>query len=85
MIIDIEQAAELPVPDIGAVRELWDGETTVNGQRPDPYVQALEWLDADRLRLRIQWEGEAVSYAGELVYRMSDQKIVELSLLESGA
>lgn len=85
VIIDIEQAAELPVPDIGAVRELWDGETTVDGQRPDPYVQALEWLDADRLRLRIQWEGEAVSYAGELVYRMSDQKIVELSLRESGA
>ncbi|MFF2888708.1 DUF4825 domain-containing protein [Paenibacillus sp. NPDC057967] len=85
VVVDTERVAELAVPDVEAIRTFWDGETTVDGRRPDSYVEALEWVDSDRLRLRIQWEGESAEYAGELVYSMSDQKIVELNLRESGA
>ncbi|REK77574.1 DUF4825 domain-containing protein [Paenibacillus paeoniae] len=84
VIVDTEGGAELAVPDVEAIRDFWDGQTTVDDQRPDPYLEALEWVDSDRLRLRIQWEGEDARYEGELVYSMSNQKIVELNLRESG-
>ncbi len=84
IIVDTNDFSEVMLPGLDELRERWDGTTTVNEQRPDPYWEAVEWLDDDRLSVSVKWTGtEDTEYSGTFIYDVSKRELMELKPNES--
>jgi len=83
LLVDARSASRIDLPNLQTIREQLSGQaTTVNDSRSDPYFQAAEWLDGNRLSVQFQWTGtQDEIYKGTYVYDVGAQKLLGVKLI----
>ncbi|RUS47392.1 hypothetical protein [Cohnella sp. AR92] len=80
IIVDAQEKKEIALPGLDAIRAYWGEGATINESRPDPYIQAKEWLGNTELRLKFQWSGDNdTRFEGEYTYDAAAGTIVDLA------
>jgi len=83
IVVDTSDFSEIGLPGLDEIRKRWDGTTTVNEYRADPYTEAAEWLDDTRLSVKVKWSGsDSIDYSGTYVYDVSTRELTELKANE---
>jgi hypothetical protein len=76
LVVDAQDGSEIILPGLEEVRKQWDGETTINENRADPYFQTTEWVDSSKLNVRFEWTGTNDAYIGNYEYDFESGKLI---------
>ncbi|BBI34916.1 DUF4825 domain-containing protein [Cohnella abietis] len=79
LVVDTQDQSEITLPSLQELRENWNGETTENGMRSDPYFKAVEWLDSNQLSVSFEWTGaNDLYYSGKYLYDVTLRKLLNI-------
>jgi len=83
IILDTETMEVIELPDIVELQKLTKSDITERDFRPDPYFEAIRWIDDRWVEIGFRWTGQTMEeISGQFLFDVQDKSVKELELTE---